>query len=155
MIILRHQVCQEAMSWVGTPYKHQAMVKGEDGGVDCAMLIAGVALNTRLITDDDIKKIPPYPAEWHYHSDFPLLIKVMESFGCTPRIGEYQPADILTFKIGKTVSHLGIYLGAGWFVHAEGRGPMKVTKTTLNGSWLRRLEGAYVYPRLEDAAWLS
>lgn len=146
----RIKICYEAVSWLGTPYQHQAMVKGESGGVDCAMFIAGTALGAGLIGREDIEKIPPYPAEWHYHSDFPMLTEVMKSFGCEMKNGfETECGDILAFQIGKTVSHLGIYLGDQYFIHAEGRGPMKVTTTTLNGPWEDRLVEIYTFPGIE------
>lgn len=146
----RRLICINALAWLGTPYVHQQRVRGCQGGVDCAGLVAGTAYDSELVTLADLDKIPPYPATWHWHSDFPMLTEIMKGFGCKKKsLEDLQPGDILAFKIGKCVSHLGIYLGDGWFVHAEGRGPKEVTRTTLNGAWLRRLEEAYAFPGVD------
>ena len=44
---LRQRIVEEARSWLGTPYHHQAMVKG--AGVDCAMILVAVYRAVGLI----------------------------------------------------------------------------------------------------------
>lgn len=42
---LRYAVLDEARTWIGTPFRHQARVKGE--GCDCTNLVIGVGLEVR------------------------------------------------------------------------------------------------------------
>lgn len=44
----RSRVITEAREWLGTPYQHQAMVKGV--GADCVGLIVGVGVSTGVLT---------------------------------------------------------------------------------------------------------
>jgi len=146
----RLAVLDEALEWIDTPYQHQAMVKGEDGGVDCAMLIAGVALNTGLVSREGMSLVPNYPAEWHLHNNYPLLTPLLESFGCTKKsVERMHVGDILVFKLGNTESHLAILYHDNYMIHAYGgRSVNRVTMNGLTGKWLRRLTSVYKFPGL-------
>lgn len=148
---LRSQICRAARSWKGTPYQHQQRVKGPMGGVDCAMFIAGVALDVELITTEDLKKVPPYPREWNVHSEVPMLTDVMKSFGCTQKVRNTPyPADIVVFKIGRVPSHLGILLDGHikTFMHALSPPVGRVDETPLEDVWKKRLVEVYKFPGL-------
>lgn len=149
MSTIRDAIVEEAETWMGTPYQHQAIVKGEKGGVDCAMLIAGVAINTGIMDDSIRKDIPPYPMEWHFHSNVPLMTDIMKIFGCVKRnittMDSLKPGDIVAFKLGRVPSHLGIYVGNNLFIHAYG-GVKCVTKNELSAQWEDRFHSAYRYP---------
>lgn len=149
MTSLRNQIVEEAESWIGTPYQHQAMVKGDGGGVDCAMLIAGVAINIGIMDKSIRKDIPPYPMEWHFHNDVPLMTNIMEIFGCKKRnissLASLKPGDIVAFQLGRVPSHLGLYVGDNLFIHAYG-GVKFVTKNELSAQWADRFHSAYRYP---------
>lgn len=66
---------------------------------------------------------------------------------------ELQTGDVITFSYGSGVSHIGIYIGGGSFVHASGRGsgtvgqyPDQCVKTAqLSGYWEKYV---YNYRRL-------
>ena len=50
-----------------------------------------------------------------------------------------RPGDLLTFGRGKTVTHIGIYVGDGKFVHAStGKRRVVEAKITDSGSWFVR-----------------
>ncbi len=57
-------------------------------------------------------------------------------------LGQEQPSDLLFFRInGYRISHVGIYLGHGRFVHAPSQGK-KVTIANANDRyWRRRFAG--------------
>ena len=147
--VTRNDIAEEAESWLKTPYLHQAMIKGKDGGVDCAMLIAGVAINLGIMDESIKKDIPAYPMDWHFHNDVPLMTDIMEIFGCKKRkiksLASLNIGDIVTFKLGRVPSHLGIYVGDNFFIHAYG-GVKTVVKNELSAQWADRFHSAYRYP---------
>ena len=147
-MITRQQIIDEALTWVGTPYQHQAMCKGY--GVDCAMLAAGVSKQLGLLTVDDLKNIPPYPRDWHMHQDFPMLTDSMKAIGCIQKnIEDRLPGDIVVFKIGRVPSHLGILVTQDSMVHAYGNSGQKVVVTPIDDAWLKRMIDVYAYPGVE------
>ena len=50
----QNKVIEIAKSWVGTPYQHQAMVKG--AGADCVGLVVGVGLEAGVLSLTTIEK---------------------------------------------------------------------------------------------------
>jgi hypothetical protein len=74
--IERATVVAEAKTWLGTPFRDQADVKG--GGVDCAMLLVRVFVDTGIVAPLDPR---PYPTQWHLHQSEERFIKVIERFG--------------------------------------------------------------------------
>lgn len=144
----RLEICEEAITWMGTPWQHQACVKNV--AVDCAMFVAGVALNVGLTTKEELKKVPNYPKDWHLHKDEPILLDIMKSFGCKKKKKELlRPGDIVVFKIGRVPSHLGIMLENNIFIHAlYGAGKKEVVMNSLSGKWVERFQEVYNFPRV-------
>lgn len=144
-------IVAEALEWLDTPYQHQAMVKGV--GVDCAMLICGVALNTGVIEKKDMKKVPAYTREWHLHNKEPLLEYIVDSFGCERvNIGGRRKGDILGFTFGRVTSHLGILIDPNYMIHAR-LDTGRVAINGVNGYWKRRLTAAWRFPGVEDMSY--
>jgi cell wall-associated NlpC family hydrolase len=116
----RDAVIAEAMTWLGTPWRHMARVKGV--GVDCANLPIGVYAAAGLIGDFDPA---PYPRDWHIHKDHERIIPVIEGFGREIDPLAVQKADLLVFKIGRVFSHCAIVIEPGRLgVHASLRARM-------------------------------
>lgn len=138
----RIRIVLEAFEWVGTPYHHQARVKGV--GVDCAQLVAGVAENV-------FPRLKPintevYSVEWHMHNREEKMCNIIERFKCTQiEVEDRQPGDILTFQFGRVQSHMGILINDNQFIHAR----MDIGKVVINqlsGDWLERLGRVYKFP---------
>ena len=102
MMTKRIEVLSEARSWIGTPYHHQARLKGH--GVDCAQLVIGVGQNLGLI--------PSYPNRYMNYGRIPRpdfmrarLIEFMDQIS----FEESKPGDILWMGWRKGLPmHLGI-----------------------------------------------
>ena len=134
------KVIEEALTWLGTPYHHQARVKGV--GTDCAQLVAGVAEVVGVLSKG--LGITGYSPEWHLHNSEEKMLGMLEEFGCT-EAESLEPGDIICFKFGKVCSHLGIYLGQEQFIHARiDQG--KVVINSLSGDWLKRHTKTYSFP---------
>jgi NlpC/P60 family putative phage cell wall peptidase len=140
---MRQQIIERALAWVGTPYHHQARVKGV--GVDCAHFVAGVALECDLIPSDSILPLD-YSPEWNLHNKQEMLVDYLIEFGCTETF-DAKPGDILCFHIGHAIGHLGILLPGQRYVHAQNMvRPSQVTINSLSGKWLKRCTRTFSFP---------
>lgn len=114
---VRDELVRVAQEFIGVPYRRGAVRPGE--GFDCSGLTMMVY---RLIG-----------------LDMPRTSKEQFRVGraLTPR--QLRPGDLLFFRtgFGRQVSHVGIYVGEGLFVHAPGSGKV-VSRANLNSSYFRK-----------------
>ena len=115
---MRKLVEQEVCSWIDTPYHDMACRKGV--GVDCAMLVFGVAKAVGL-TDLIYEDMPTYSPRMHlFNKSF--LVDEIEKFGCVPiALNKAEAGDILLFEYHGTIAHAGIKVGDNEVVHAVKR----------------------------------
>lgn len=114
---LRDEIVKEAESWLGTPYHHQAMVKG--AGVDCAMILVAVYGKVGLLPEGFDPR--PYPHDWHLHRDAERYLGHLLRFGY--EVDAPERGDIAVWKFGRTFSHGGILVGQNRIIHSYvGRG---------------------------------
>ena len=137
---LADRIVKEALEWEGTPYHHQAGLKGV--GTDCAYFVGKVAENIGLI---EKFKTDPYSIEWHWHSHEEKMCNIVESFGLERVYDDPQPGDILAFQYGRVCSHLGIMLPNNQFIHAHIKAG-RVIVNNLNGDFAERLKRVYRFP---------
>lgn len=143
MSLIRNEIVQEALSWEGTPYHHQAGLKGV--GVDCAYFIGHVAKNIGLI---DEFVVEPYSNQWHLHNKEEKMLNILDNFGCKI---SYEPkaGDILAFKYGRVCSHLGILLDDYRFIHSSlPHGQVIIEE--LKDDYLERLKYVYEFPGVKN-----
>ena len=137
------KIIEAALSWVGTPYHHQQRLKGV--GVDCAHLVAGVAIDAGLLSPDVILPMD-YSPQWNLHNEEQMLLGHLEQFGCQQK-DTAAPGDIICFTIGRAVGHLGILISETQYVHAQNMvKPYQVTVNTLSDKWSRRHTHTYSFP---------
>jgi len=108
----RANVVLEAAQWLGTPYHHQAKIKG--AGVDCALLLCEVYHAAGVVPPIDPR---PYPQNWHLHRDSERYLGWVDQYA-TPTTLPAQPGDLMLFKFGRAYSHAGIYAGNGEVIHS-------------------------------------
>jgi len=109
-------VLMRAISLVGTPYRYGGNTP--QGGFDCSGLVNYVY---RDMLDLRLPRTSRQLSEYQ-----------------GPRIapGELAPADLVFFGDRGQVSHVGIYVGEGRFVHAPSTGGT-VRLDRLDGAWWR------------------
>ncbi len=108
----RDRVVKEALSFIGTPYRECARLKG--GGVDCLTLVAECFVRTGLIEEIDI---PPYNPQWHLHRDKELYIEGLLEY--TREIFTLpQAGDIAMWKFARTFSHGALVLDWPEVIHS-------------------------------------
>lgn len=94
------QIAEDALGYMGTPYRRGGM---DAGGMDCSGLVGRVYLDRG------------YP--------LPRTAEEIARIGVPVDRDGLVPGDIVVFTTaGDKPSHVGIYLGAGLFVHAPGAG---------------------------------
>ena len=136
------RVVAAARGWIGTPYVHQASVKG--AGTDCLGLIRGV---WRELLGPEPEEIPAYTSDWGEVGGAELLLGGAGRF-LRPAPDE-QPGDVLVFRmrVGAVAKHLGILARTGEqasFVHAYDR--HGVVESPLSGPWRSRIAGRFRFP---------
>lgn len=138
------EVVRVAKSWIGTPYQHQASLKGV--GTDCLGLILGVwrELGGKIPPD-----IPPYSPSWHVADTKENLWVAMKTvLRSADRV--LAPGDIalLRMRDGASARHAGIISGT-WreprLIHAySGRG---VVESFLGKPFKRRIVARFRFPK--------
>lgn len=113
--VTRDAVVAEALSWIGTPFKHNQHCKRF--GCDCIGLIIGVFQSLGCISADWAP--PAYSPQWHAHKNEEKLVETALAMGCEETgTDELRLGDILIFKYGRVCSHAGFYVGDDAIVHA-------------------------------------
>lgn len=107
----RRRVIAEALTWVGTPFRHCADVKG--GGVDCAMLLRRTFIDALGM---DIADPRPYPPRWHLYQDGERFLAGILAHA--KEVETPRPGDVLIYRFGRCFSHGALFLGDRKIVHA-------------------------------------
>jgi cell wall-associated NlpC family hydrolase len=97
----RETVVAEARSWIGTPYHNCGDIKG--AGVDCAMLLVRVFVDTGLCEPFDPR---PYAPDWHMHRGEERYLGFV--FDRARAVVAPQLGDVAVFKFGRCYAHGGI-----------------------------------------------
>ena len=136
------EVVRIARAWIGTPYRHQASLKGV--GADCLGLIRGV---WRELYGAEPEAPPPYSRDWGEMDRGEPLMRAARRWlraGGLPSVG-----DVLLFRMDETgpAKHLAIQsdmIGEGAIIHAySGRSVMETPFVT---SWRKRLVARFQFP---------
>jgi cell wall-associated NlpC family hydrolase len=115
-------VVMRALGLIGVRYRYGG--DRPDTGLDCSGLV-----------------------RWAYREvpglDLPRASAAMYALQL-PRIdrGQLAPGDLVFFRIGRHVSHVGIYIGGGRFVHAPSHGRMVRVDRLDDRYWKPRYAGA-------------
>ncbi|MBU1176161.1 MAG: C40 family peptidase [Alphaproteobacteria bacterium] len=130
----------EARRWLGTPYRHQASVRG--AGCDCLGLLRGV---WRGLYGGEPQKVPPYAADMRRDAEPGLLLRAAE----THLVRVTRPilsGDVLLFRIGRNLPprHCAIATAGRGLIHAQER--LGVIEAPFSLAWQRRLAGVFAFP---------
>ncbi len=116
------RVVVAARGWIGTPYRHQASVKGV--GCDCLGLVRGV---WREVVGDEPERVPPYSPDWAEVVGKETLLEAARRHLIEIAIGEARAGDVLLFRmgLGAVAKHVAIVSGVeAQAAHPdESRGP--------------------------------
>ncbi|MCV6598439.1 MAG: NlpC/P60 family protein [Mangrovicoccus sp.] len=138
------KIVAAARGWIGTPYHHQAALKGV--GCDCLGLICG--LWAEMIGPLP-RKIPAYTPDWAEPEGRELLWEAARALLAEKPLSEVAPGDVILFRMreGHLAKHLGLMAQLGTapsFIHAyQGHG---VVESPLSSPWRKRIIGCFAFP---------
>lgn len=143
--ITRDAIVAEARAWIGTPYQHQASLKGV--GCDCLGLVRGV---WRALLGPEPERIPPYAPDWAEAAERELLAEAGLRHLVPIEINAFAAGDVLLFRwrTGLPAKHAAIATGAESMIHAHDGAA--VTEVPLAPWWRRRLAYVFSFPGVTD-----
>lgn len=123
-----------ARNFTGIRYLHGGRSKN---GADCLGLIQMFfgKLGTRLPGDDGKE----YPPDW-YRTDPERLLRGLMAQGVSAPVTELKPLDLVYFKIGGAVTHVGVMVDSTHFLHILINRVSEISR--MDWAWRRRLVGA-------------
>ncbi len=136
------QIVTAARGWIGTPYMHQASVKGV--GADCLGVIRGI---WREVFGAEPEALPAYTPDWGEAAGAELLLAA----ACSNMLSAENewPGDVLVFRMrgGAIAKHLGIQAEVGpqaSFIHAYDR--HGTVESPLSQPWRAKIAGRFRFP---------
>ncbi|WAC59415.1 NlpC/P60 family protein [Brevundimonas sp. SL130] len=143
-------IVASARSWLGTPYRHQASVKGV--GADCLGLVRGV---WREVVGAEPEAPPAYSADWAETGGRETLLEAAGRWLKPVPVADMQAGDVLVFRMstGAAAKHCAILSDSGEpeprMIHAYwGRA---VVESWMGTWWRRRLVAVFRFPWEVDA----
>lgn len=134
----------EAREWIGTPYQHQASVKGV--GTDCLGLLRGI---WRTVYGAEPEAVPAYTEDWAEPDHREVLLEAACRWLAAKSLTQKAPGDVLLFRMrdGSIAKHLGLQSRIGshpQFIHSyTGHG---VIESSLSQPWQRRIAARFCFP---------
>jgi NlpC/P60 family putative phage cell wall peptidase len=164
MISTRTAIVTLARGWLGTPYHHQASLKGV--GTDCVGLVRGI---WRELYGTEPEQLPAYTRDWAEAQARETLLEAARRHLVEVPHGQAQPGDILIFRWRRDApaKHCAILASAdvpllpalgeraevrgrkglvrsSTMIHAMEGAP--VSEVSLSPWWRRHLAGVFAFP---------
>ena len=140
----RPDIVAAARGWIGTPYHHQASLKGV--GCDCLGLLRGV---WRELLGAEPEPVPAYGPDWADPSgDDPLLVAARTHLVALAAGEGGGAGDVVLFRWRPHLAakHCSILTERGTMIHAHDGAA--VTEVALVAGWRRRMAGTFRFPGL-------
>ena len=132
-----------ARSWIGTPYLHQASVKG--AGCDCLGLLRGI---WREAFGQEPEPVPTYTPDWSEPQRDEALWRAAERHMRRKPVEDEAPGDVLLFRMrdGAVAKHVGLAARVAKeasFIHSySGHG---VVESALTAPWRKRIAARFAF----------
>jgi len=137
----RSLIVAEARAWIGTPYRHQASLKGV--GCDCLGLVRGV---WRALYGEEPERAPPYARDWAEVATNEPLAEAGFRHLVPADVRAFEPGDVLLFRwrAGMAAKHAAIVGSSDTMIHAHDGAA--VAEVALVPWWRRRIAFAFSFP---------
>jgi NlpC/P60 family putative phage cell wall peptidase len=142
----RAHIIALARDWLGTPYHHQASLKGV--GCDCIGLVRGIY--RELYGRDAPEALPAYTRDWAEAQGRETLIEAARRHLVEIPRFEARPGDVLVFRWrrGSLAKHCAILSKPTAIIHALEGAP--VTEVALSPWWRRHTAAAFAFPEADS-----
>ena len=140
-LIARAAILDEARTWLGTPYCHQASAKG--AGCDCLGLVRGV---WRALYGAEPEMAPAYSPDWAEREGGETLLAAARRHLVEIDRANMAPGDVLLFRMEAQapVKHAALLDEETRLIHAYwGRA---VVRSRLASWWRTRLAAVFQFP---------
>jgi NlpC/P60 family putative phage cell wall peptidase len=172
MLSTRTTIVATARTWLGTPYHHQASLKG--AGCDCVGLVRGI---WRELYGSEPQALPAYTRDWAEAQGRETLLEAARRHLVEIPPAAATPGDILIFRwrrnapakhcailatlplpacgerAGVRGSHTRAPIGSTTMIHALEGAP--VSEVSLSPWWRRHLAGVFAFPEVSDPLGLT
>lgn len=140
--IARERVITLARSWIGTPYHHQASVRGV--GTDCLGLVRGI---WRDLYGRDAETPPAYSRDWAEASGRETMLEAAARHLIAIPAEAATAGDVIVFRLraGMVAKHAAILSSGTTMIHAIEGAP--VSEVPLSPWWRRRIAAAFAFPQ--------
>ncbi len=147
-INVRDAAAAEARLWLGTPYRHQASLRGV--GCDCLGLVRGV---WREVVGAEPQAMPAYRPDWAEAGEAETLLSAARAHLVEIDPGEAQPGDVVLFRMSldALVKHAAILSVAASAAYSQPRmihayWGRACVESWIGPWWARRLTHAFSFP---------
>ena len=143
--MMRDEVVEAARLWLGTPYHHQASLRGV--GCDCLGLVRGV---WRDLHGDEPEAPPPYSPSWAESLRQETLALAAGRHLQPLILTEARPGDVLLFRWREHLpaKHCAILASPDRIIHAHDGAA--VAEVAFTPWWRRHLSHAFSFPGVTD-----
>ncbi len=141
-LVKTEDIIAEARSWVGTPYHHQASLKGV--AVDCVGLVRGIF---RKLYGFEPPERLDYSSDWGDSNGSEDVVNAAFKYLEPVALEDMQPGDVVAvrWKKGRVAKHVMVLTDNNMAVHAYNRSP--TTEIHLSDWWRRRIVYAFRFPQ--------
>jgi NlpC/P60 family putative phage cell wall peptidase len=138
---LERAIVSAALTWLGTPYRHQASRLG--AGCDCLGLIRGV---WRTLYGAEPVMMPPYSRISRDRRGGDQLLEAAKLFLINSDTN-VLPGRVVLFRLHAKLPprHCGIIVDENHFIHAQERSGVLVSRFDAN--WRRRIHSLFEFPQ--------
>lgn len=142
---MRDDIVAVARTWLGTPYRHQASLRGV--GCDCLGLVRGI---WRELVGPEPEPMRPYSPDWAEAGAGETLLELGDRYFHARPSREWREGDVLVFRFVERApaKHLAIAVDARRMIHAHDGAC--VAEVAIGG-WRHRIARVYSFPGLADA----
>lgn len=128
-----------ARRWLGTPFSANACTPGLQGGVSCQALAAAIYIELGVLPiDAEIPAGRINRGRFNKESEIVPWVNGRPEFRPQALIDQVQAGDLLGFRIGNCVSHVGVALSPEQFIHCLARVGVHIS-SVHDATWSSRL----------------
>lgn len=140
----RERAVAAARGWLGTPYHHQASLRGV--GCDCLGLVRGV---WRELYGSEPEQTAPYSPYWAQQGSGEMLALAAQRHLRPLDLAYARPGDVLLFRwrAHLPAAHCAVLAETDRILHAHDGAA--VSEVAFTGWWRRHLSHAFAFPEID------